>query len=465
MNERTLATPRWVWIALAAILIACVGLAGGYAIRTPAWQAPDEPAHYNYVAQIAANGCCPVIEPGDWDSAYLDQLKAAHFPPEMLDNLRSIQYEDHQPPLYYLIGYAFTSGGYRWLRLYSVLLGAAATLIAFFAARIMFPDRPIIPLSTAAFFAFVPQHLAGMGSVTNDALADGVIAVGLLAAFAYLRGFKLWGRTIPAWALGGIAGIGLLTKASTLMLGLILPVAILLRWWNEGTEPPNTRRSIGRLISAWVSFGVPALLIGGVWAVRNISVYGFPDIFGLAAHNRVVVGQLRTATVLAEVGWGEYLRRVAETTFNSFWGQFGWMALPLNDWMYTAIVAGLALVAVGGMVGIIAAVRRNRPAPTSTDQADGHARRAMWIIVWLTIGLAAAQYAYYNTEFYQLQGRYLFTALIPLGICIGWGLDALVGLIDRSRRSALQLVALLPFAALIVLNGYLVWRVIPLLAP
>ncbi|MDI6834774.1 MAG: MarR family winged helix-turn-helix transcriptional regulator, partial [Rhizobiaceae bacterium] len=30
-----------------------LALASLYAIRTPAWQAPDEPAHYNYIRQIA----------------------------------------------------------------------------------------------------------------------------------------------------------------------------------------------------------------------------------------------------------------------------------------------------------------------------------------------------------------------------------------------------------------------------
>ena len=72
-----------------------------FAIRTPAWQAPDEPAHYNYVAQLAQNGCCPVLEMGDWDSPYLEALKSARFAPDLLGNLPAIQYEDHQPPLYY----------------------------------------------------------------------------------------------------------------------------------------------------------------------------------------------------------------------------------------------------------------------------------------------------------------------------------------------------------------------------
>ena len=54
---------------LALILIAYFIVGGLFAVYTPAWQAPDEPAHYNYILQVAHEGCCPKIELGDWDSA------------------------------------------------------------------------------------------------------------------------------------------------------------------------------------------------------------------------------------------------------------------------------------------------------------------------------------------------------------------------------------------------------------
>ncbi|MBK8031792.1 MAG: hypothetical protein IPK17_20350 [Chloroflexi bacterium] len=114
-------------IPLFVLLIVYVIVGALYAVRTPAWQAPDEPAHYNYAAQVAANGCCPVIEMGDWDSAYLDTLKAERFPPDLLDRLPTIQYEDHQPPLYYLLSglvYRLTDGSLTALRLLSVLISA-----------------------------------------------------------------------------------------------------------------------------------------------------------------------------------------------------------------------------------------------------------------------------------------------------------------------------------------------------
>ena len=59
---------------LAVNVLAYLFIAVLYAVNTPAWQVPDEPAHYNYIRQVAEKGCCPEIRPGDWDNTYLEQL-------------------------------------------------------------------------------------------------------------------------------------------------------------------------------------------------------------------------------------------------------------------------------------------------------------------------------------------------------------------------------------------------------
>ena len=79
--------PRREWAALALILLVYLPLAALYAIRTPAWQAPDEPAHYNYVAQLA-DGRLPVLEAGDWQQDALDALRATGFDPALHDELQ-----------------------------------------------------------------------------------------------------------------------------------------------------------------------------------------------------------------------------------------------------------------------------------------------------------------------------------------------------------------------------------------
>lgn len=86
--------------AFAAVLAVYLVLAAQYAALTPDWQAPDEPAHYNVVRQIAQTGALPVLEPGDYDQAF-EQVVGNGFPPEIA--LDRVQYQDYQPPLYYVL--------------------------------------------------------------------------------------------------------------------------------------------------------------------------------------------------------------------------------------------------------------------------------------------------------------------------------------------------------------------------
>ena len=63
-------------LILALILVVYLVLGILFAANTPAWQAPDEPAHYNYVRYLAENGSFPVLHIGDYPHAYLEQIKS-----------------------------------------------------------------------------------------------------------------------------------------------------------------------------------------------------------------------------------------------------------------------------------------------------------------------------------------------------------------------------------------------------
>jgi hypothetical protein len=253
-----------------------------------------------------------------------------------------------------------------------------------------------------------------------------------------------------AWTLGALVGVGLLTKVSTLFLAGLVPVGIVGAAW-------IARTSVRRIAFTLAAFAVPLVLIAGVWAARNIGVYGFPDVFGLRAHDAVVVGQPRTAEAVAALGVGGYARALLTTTFQSFWGQFGWMELALPTWAYAAIGAFLAF----GAAGAVIALRVNLPDP----DANGRARtRLAWGLLGLTVTLALAQYAYYNLTFQQFQGRYIYPGLIPLALFVVYGIDTLWRL--AARRIGVGGVLASHGAAGIVLwlaalNAFILWRVIP----
>ena len=231
-----------------------------------------------------------------------------------------------------------------------------------------------------------------------------------------------------------------------------------------GKRPSVAGRGWATLLRSLIGFAIPALILGGAWWLRDISVYGFPDIFGLARHNAVVVGQPRTADLIAEVGFGAYLQRGIQTTFESFWGKFGWMNFGLPAWAYPAILMALAAAGVGLVVGWWGDRRTPHPlAPSPLRREGGQYQRAAWMILLITAGLAVLQYLYYNTEFVQFQGRYMYPGLIPLGIFVALGLDGWRRLIGG--RGGLIWLAPAVIALLIPLNLYVIWRVIPGLAP
>lgn len=445
---------RFEIVAVVSLLIIYALLASAYAIRTAPWQAPDEPAHYNYVAQVTANGCCPIIEQGDWDQEYLSELTTNHFAPESLDNLSSLQYEDHQPPLYYLLlapVYSVTQGSLTAMRLASVAFGVMALTFAYLAARVLVGDeRWFIAWGAATLIALIPQHLAVVGSVNNDVLSELIIALTLYLLMRYLRGDR-----IPVWLLGTVVGIGLITKVNTLLLVGVVPMAMLFKDYSRRREPEYARW-FTLFIRAMILFALPILMIAGIWWLRNISVYGFPDILGLGAHDGVVADQLRTADYIAANGTAAYLQLFIQLTYNSFWGQFGWMAFPLQGWMYTAIFIFMLAVLIGWVMRFFVKV-------------PGRAQLDRWqVIGWLVMGvlgfIAVMQYIYYNAEFFQAQGRYLYPGLLPLGLFVALGLDGWA-LLWRRRSQRLRWGAQLPILLFLPLNLWLIWRVLPLLSP
>lgn len=52
-------------ILLVVVVVAYAVIGVLYAVFTPTWQVPDEPAHYNYVRALAEGRGFPVMEVGD----------------------------------------------------------------------------------------------------------------------------------------------------------------------------------------------------------------------------------------------------------------------------------------------------------------------------------------------------------------------------------------------------------------
>ncbi len=411
-------------LILLVILIAYLALGAAYAISTPQWQAPDEPAHYNYIKYIAEHGALPVLQAGDYNQAYNENFTRTPQNTQTL-SIDPLRYENYSPPLYYVLAapvYALTDGWVVGVRMFSMLLGAVLVVVAYLIGAEVFPDRLSIALGGAAFVAFVPQHVAMLSAVNSDALAELLIA---LCVYQALRLFRSPQPSQRAWLILGVTlGLGLLTKTTVYYTALpIVIVALAL----------HIRRYASRLMQYVLVF-VPALTLGALFWIRNLGVYGGFDILGLARHNAIVVGQPTTAEWIAKYGFADTVWRGLTTTFHSFWGQFGWMGVPMPDNVYLVLGALSALAVVGWVWWIIERRMKDAPGgPPPQNGGYGQGRRLKLpspaAIIFVAIGLIDFRWAvmYYNFTFVQHQGRYLFPALIPLGLMFTLGLDQWLG--------------------------------------
>jgi hypothetical protein len=151
-----------------------------------------------------------------------------------------------------------------------------------------------------------------------------------------------------------------------------------------------------------------ALLLSLWWFARDAAVYGLFDLTGRLRHDAVVVGQPRTVLGL------EAARHFVVVTFKSFWAQFGWMGILVDQRIYLLLAVLTGMAALGLVLWI---AQRLPKLPAEQKWALG--------LLALTFLLILAGLLQYNLTFIQAQGRYLFPAIVPIAIFFVLGLREL----------------------------------------
>ncbi len=451
-------------LILIVILLCQFALGILYATRTPQWQAPDEPAHFNYVRALVETGAFPILQQGDYDQAYLEKIKAAKFPPDM--TVDSIRYEAHQPPLYYLLAapaYLFARAigfdAVLALRYLNVALGVILSALAFMIFTRVFPKNPLLQLAGVGIIATVPMHLAMSAAINNDTLAEIVMAFILWLSVLRAQG-KLDDKRF--FVFGGIAyGVALLTKTTIYSSVILLVVAeyayryIQNAKQNSGAARLTARRVNRSLWSGGVKtlaplFGI-ALAVAGLWFVRNAFVYGANDVLGWARHDLVVAGQPTTAQFIAQYGLRNVVFDFFAISFKSFWAQFGWMGVLVNDRIYTFLFVLSAAATFGALLWVVRLTRERKTFAVEI--------RWTWILLGALLTLGVAAHVYYNLKYVQPQGRYLFPGLGALAAFWAAGLYEIF-----NARYARILLALLYVVMLALDYAALAWFIVPQLS-
>jgi len=118
----------------------------------------------------------------------------------------------------------------------------------------------------------------------------------------------------------------------------------------------------------------------------------------------VVVGQPTTAEWVERYGLRSVVADFWVVGFRSFWAQFGWMGVLVNDRIYVALFLLTAIALFGlGLWAWRAFRRRSLLSPLQM------ARAGLFALLFV---LTFLEFVYYNLKFVQPQGRYLFPAAL-----------------------------------------------------
>jgi 4-amino-4-deoxy-L-arabinose transferase-like glycosyltransferase len=335
-------------LGLGLVVLGFVALSSVIAIKTPAWEAADEPNHVVNIESIVG---------GHWYGI------TAHCRYGSFSTMPSCgNYEAQQAPLYYLAMAAWqkvvglpprprsverlnagillkpeelyfnhSASDHRfllWLRFPNIALGASTVFVVFLAIRRVSRD-PWTPLVAAAILAFLPRFVFLSAFVTNDNLVNFLGAVLGYLALRFILTPSVWKM---AWV-GATFGLLVATKLSALPMGLVIVVLALL--------VPTWKRRLSLLAVA----GGGAALTCGWYLIQNTIRYGDPlaataSSRFLAANGGVgtLYGQLyRVTDPLGLVFWRVPRRIVGTFWYQSGWDQFHW-AMPVNVAITTVVL-------------------------------------------------------------------------------------------------------------------------------
>ncbi len=435
-----------------AVVAAYFILSTLYNLAVPVGEAPDEPAHIDYVRIILRTGQFPTIPLGS----------------------PRYSYEAEQPPLYYLLGAGWM--GLLWpnsnilpslsdnpdfsfaketpynaylhtypaqedvpahlLRLLSTLLGLGTLALIWLSAQEAWythpgvtdegtsiaPHFPTAALIATGFVALLPGFTFTSGTVTNDTLAA---LAGACIVYLTIRIIRR-GATLPLAALAGITlGLALLSKWSLAVFAPLPVLACLLA--------PGTGNRWRAKVVHIAMIMVIALVIGGWPFLSNLLEYGDP----LATQARLAV-KSPIVSPLANMPFFWLNRGYVGGLFDSLWGVFGLRNLQLPSAVYVFYYLMLVL----GLTLSLYSLRK----------ADSTNRKVLTILA-LTLALIYAGVAYQNTQFWAIQGRLLLPGLGALALLIGWGTTRLFEMLRLRPRTLVAVTSLL-MLGLLILNFY-----------
>jgi 4-amino-4-deoxy-L-arabinose transferase-like glycosyltransferase len=465
--------------ALGALLAVSLLLAVTWAAVLPAFQAPDEQSHFNYVQSLGARHKLP----GDPDRPFFstqaskgiaavnsDQVAGQlQVKPEWSGQLaarwaaadkgysrtdgggRGPAYD--YPPAAYMweaLGYAAASGGDLFdellgARLMSALWVPVSVLAAWLLAGEILGRRRVLQTAVAAVPALAPMFVFISSSVSPDGM---LYAVWTLALWMGVRAVR---RRVPiADAAVFFALVGLACTVNATSYALLVPAAFVGVYGLAARWPWRA----GRVLKLVAAAAIPIALTLGVWVVvaRTTDHPAAAQVSAAAVAGTSSGGGTAGAAPtsggtnwreLSSYLWQYYLPRLPfqkdfqmpfagypllQVWITQGWAAFGWLEVKFPPWVYR--VLGVLTVAI--FAGGLAALVRAR-------------RRVDWrVLTFLALACLALLAGLHWTDYHQvlagsagfMQGRYVFPVIGVIALALGGAVSLLPAARQRLATGA-----------------------------
>jgi len=374
-------------LALLLLIVASAfSLRCAMAVVIPARQAPDERAHFHYVVHLAEHATRPAL------------------PPRSLDMWQSEAAQAYQPPLAYLtfvpVCVALMRAGTSMDRVLEVLrcqnglYGCAVVLLGYLCACLLTPRGDPRRLLVAAVLAFTPGFVGTSSVLNNDGLCNALVAGFWLLLVGSDRVAVEERSARRAVACGIALGTACLAKLTALVLAPLLLVEPLAR---------DRSTSVAALRFAAIASVCSAAVLAP-WCIDNWRVYGSPLPVGAGSLSFEWLRTMLPAEVVDPSSKAAPLKALLQ-----FWGRFG----IYNNLRWTVIPWVLGPLTAAAALGWITPRTGSRSASMSR----------LIPVLLVGIGLAAAGLVHFSLRYYGgWQGRYLYTAMVPVSLLLveGW---------------------------------------------
>jgi len=442
-----------------------------YAALVPPWQAPDEPKHFEYVrllyekrrlvgwSDISPSLEREIISSMDkydyWRSGWF--LKQGETFQEMWGNT---SHKLEQPPLSYIL-YAiplFLSIEQDMaLQLYamrciSIILSILVVTVAFLTTDRLFPNDDFLLIGVVAFIVFLPMHTFMTSSINSDHLAELFTS---LLMFLWTLTFRRGLTCFRVIVIAVLVVLGLFAKRTAFVAIPTCIVAVPIYFWGRDSRVQLNWKKLA------LAFGLVTVTVGATilfWDKLEILLArSFPRLLKVINHVYTYYLFLPSEQFPFRFEHGYFSHRAlqayrayVQSMFESFWGNFGWLKVPLDAPLYLPV----GLVSLAAFVGLCLFLIRAMKTP---DLLTTWQKRSLLLfflsVVFAFIIIIAKQIRDWGYEWGgRPQGRFLFPVIIPIATLFAVGLRELVPIRYRKQFLLVYLGCFIAFDSLCLLH-------------